>query len=390
MSPIASAAARTGPGRRTAATAASALLVLSVLLGDLLSASSARAEPLGHRAWIYEFTDFTALPAATDYDHRTVTLTGLLTRRHRQDGPAQPAPAQTVDLVQSPDGSAAGTAADPSGGSGTPGGGSVLGRVTTDTQGRFLLEDVEIGLRPGGTGAAAPGPHTVVVRAVHPAVDTVGADEAAEARVEVTATASTARLAVDYRLGAVTAAGRTVTATGSYARDSAAGPQPLTGVPVRVQYRPVDGTPLVRETLTGYDGNFSVVFTATSNGVVSAAPDGPPDPYLVPAGPDGTELPVPVPPPSASPSPTPVATEVRLATVPARQMITTTRPTRSPAPRTASPAAAPKAVQPADTPPRLAATGDGTPRIAFLTGGSTLLAAGLLLMVVRRRIRAAG
>jgi LPXTG-motif cell wall-anchored protein len=35
-------------------------------------------------------------------------------------------------------------------------------------------------------------------------------------------------------------------------------------------------------------------------------------------------------------------------------------------------------------------TGDGTPRIAFLTGGSTLLTAGLLLMVVRRRMRVAG
>jgi hypothetical protein len=373
---------RPGSDRRASAVAAVASLVLFALLGV---APNASAEPPRQGPWLYEFTDFTAMPAATDYDHRAVTLTGLLLRHLYGGLLSEPAAGETVDLTQSPGDTASGASG------GAPAGGS-MGTATTDAQGRFWLENAVVDPRAARTGAPAAGPHPVVVQAVHHSAgdaSSVGSGDA-EARLEVTATPSTARLTVAYQVGAVSAAGRTVTAQGGLQRDSGQGPQPVADASVRVEYRTAGAPPLVKTAGTGSDGRFSVAFTATANGTVTASVDPSADPYLDLTGPDGVSRPIAVPAPTPSATPSPTVTAVRPLLPAAHRVVGTRAPSRSPAPHSAPPAAAPKSVQPADEPPTLAVTGDGTPRIAFLTGGSTLLTAGLLVMVVRRRMRVAG
>ncbi|MFC4035596.1 hypothetical protein ACFO3J_29625 [Streptomyces polygonati] len=396
------------------------LVGLVLLLGALLAPRAAHAAPPEQPNWIYEFSGFTATPAATDYDHRSVALTGLLLRHRAPDGPSVPAPGETVDLAQSAAGApssdtspdaGSGTSPGPGSGassapsapddtvSGPAAGGAPLATVTTDAAGRFWLQNAVVDQRADQDGAAVPGPYTVVIRAVHhtagdPAADgTEPAGGETEARVAVTATPSVARLTVDYRLGPVSAAGRRVTALGSYRRDSGQGPRPLAGAAVRVEYQSLtSGQPLVEKAVTGSDGRFSVTFTASAAGTVSTAVDAAPDPYLDPAAADGLSRPVDVPrprTPSAAP-PSPSATLIRLDPVPLAHVAAPTRtPTLFPASGPARPTAAAKPVQPADMPNRLAVTGGGASRVAFLTGGSTLLAAGLVLMVARRRMRPA-
>jgi hypothetical protein len=383
--PIAPAGRRTGPtARRVPAVG------VLVLLAAVLWPSAAHAEPGEHSGCGYAFADFTALPAATDYDHRTVTLTGVLLRRHHGDGQDEPAPGEPVDLL----GSVAGTAPtdDPAPGGGQDTG-TPLGTVVTDAQGRFRLDGVRVDRLPDP--AAGPGPYTVQVRAVHRAGGGTAGDDPAQdggevdARLDITATPSTARLTVDYTLGAVTSAGRAVTAQGALDRDTPLGPRPVPGATVRVSYR-VPGTPaLVSTATTGSDGHFSVTFAATADGTASAAVAGPPDPYLDVGGPAGTGRPIELAAPSTSPVPRPAPAPHRSAAVPVHLATATRTPTRLRAFPTPAPAAPAKPVHPADVPNSLAATGDNTPRLAFLTGGSTLLTAGLLLMVVRRRLKAA-
>lgn len=127
-----------------------AAIVVLALLAAVPGIATAYPAPPEHRAWTYVFAGFTAAPAATDYDHRTVTLTGELLRRLNSGGPEEAAAGETVELLRS-----AAVPADD---------GDSLGTVTTDAQGAFRLDDVPIAL-PAAPGTV-PGPRTVVVRAV--------------------------------------------------------------------------------------------------------------------------------------------------------------------------------------------------------------------------------
>ncbi|MYS21003.1 MULTISPECIES: hypothetical protein [unclassified Streptomyces] len=393
------------------------LLALFVLLGAVPGVSAAHAEPPGPGTWVYAFTEFTATPAATDYDHRTVTLTGRLLRHRGWGGPAEPAAGETVDLAQSAAGTQPSTGASTGNDKGTgtatgigagatgdpvsdddPADGVAMGTVTTDPQGRFQLQNAVVDQRADPGGTPVPGPYTVTIAAVHHSaadptgptagVAGTGGDEV-RAQLTVTATPSTAHLTVDYQLGPVSAAGWTVTARGAYLRDTDQGPRPLAGAAVQLEYRPIGGRPLVEKSVTGADGRFSIAFAAAANGTVSTVALGTPDPYLDPVAPSGIGRPIVVPQPTPSAAPSPTATAPQPVVPVVRPVSATPAPNRLPEPSPASTATARKAVQPVDEPHRLAATGDGTPRAAFLTGGITLLAAGLVLMVARRRMRSA-
>jgi hypothetical protein len=269
-----------------------------------------------------------------------------------------------------------------------------MGTVTTDRSGRFDLPDAPVDQRPDQAADPVPGTFTVTVGAVHrtePPADDAGSGTV-QTYTEVTATPSTARLTVGYTLGAVSDAGRTVTAQGVFARDTLLGRQPVEGAAVTVEYTAASAPPLTWEAETGPDGRFTVTFTATADGVAGTSVDWSADPYLDLAGSHGLTRQVAVPP--APPSPTPSAT----VTTPLPSVLPADRTTAvAPAPHSTAPSSPaaqpttdePKPVLPSDAPRTLAVTGGGTARATLLTAGSAMLAAGLLLMVVRRRIRAA-
>jgi hypothetical protein len=199
---------------------------------------------------------------------------------------------------------------------------------------------------------------------------------------------------VDYELGDATAAGRTVVAQGILERDTLLGRQPVQGTAVTVEYRPSDGAaPLSRQTTTGPDGRFTVVFTATAAGDVVTSADWSADPYLDLAEVRGLARQIAVPPVTPSPTTT-TTTALPPSSVPhaspataAGPALRTTAPSsRAPRPTTAGP----KPASPGNEPNTLAVTGGGASREALLMCGSVMLGTGLLLMVVRRRIRGIG
>jgi len=380
------------------------LLTLLTLFAALAFPQAARAEPPGTADWVYEFADFTATPATTDYDHRTVTLTGELLRHRSYGGPVEPAAGEQVDLVQSAGGSPSDGGTGTGGGSGggstgtggrTSTGGPSLGSVTTDGTGRFELLGAEIDQRPDQVADPVPGPFTVTVTAVHqsdPRGSDGAGDDTVQTRLAVTATPSTARLTVAYQLSTVTGAGRIVTAQGVLERDTPLGRRPVEGTAVTVEYRTAGADPLVRNAVTGSDGRFSVAFTATADGTASTSAHWSADPYLDLDGTYGLTQQVAVtsavsPPPPATTGVPPTSARPADHTGAAKTVPHSTAPSSL----TARPTTAePKPVRPSDEPRTLAVTGGGTSRVAFLTGGITMLAAGLLLMVVRRRIRVGG
>ncbi|MBM9503373.1 hypothetical protein [Actinacidiphila acididurans] len=370
--------------------------VLGVLALLLCPAVPAGAVPGPPTQSAYSFTDFTADPAATDYDHRTVSLSGTLVTQPVPGAPTVPAGGQTVDLVAG----AAGPA-QPLDGAGTDGL-DPLGTVTTDEAGNFSFGPARL---PAGP-TAATGPTDITVFALRRSEGGGFGDWDAQTRLTVTATPSKARLTVDWALGTPGIAGRTVTVQGVLERSAAADTAgtgdpatgatpsagtpdgswlPLPGMRVRVDYRVNGATAVERIARTGTDGRFAVTFTATADGTATTSVSAPADPYLDLG--QGTSVShavsVPAPPPTAVPTrtqPVPVVTHTR-PTAPAG-----TRPAATHSPVPASPTVSTPAPAPTTAPERLAVSG-GTPRMAFLTGGSTLIAAGLLLVVVRRRIR---
>jgi hypothetical protein len=327
----------------------------------------------------WSFAAFTAQPAATDYADRTVTLAGRLARdvRDGQDGLPRIAAGETVDLVA---GAADGDA-------------TLLGTVRTGPGGGFLLPQVPV---EPPDGAAGPGPFTVPVRALHRAASGGYGDWDAEADVDVTVTPSAVRLSAGSTAGAAGPHGSRVTVTGLVERASGAadgGWAPVADVAVRVGYAAGGGAAEVTRTVrTGADGRFTAEVTATATGTATVSLAGADDPYLDLGAAAPRTLHVTVLPPSSTPTPTATTTP------PAGP---TRAPTRAPAAVTASPAArhsAAAAPAPSTTPPRdverpdvLAVTGtDAFTRVAFLTGGCTLIMAGLLLAAARRRIARAG
>ncbi|MFI0897611.1 hypothetical protein [Streptomyces sp. NPDC020983] len=356
--------------RRTGAAVAAGAALLVWLPG---TAQAAPGDPGG--GWT--LSGFTAQPATTDYADRTVTLEGRLERSGREDaGPREPAAGATVDLV----------AGDPSGA------GQLLGTVLTGPGGAFRLPGARIGLRPAGAGA---GPWTVPVHALHrapgPGGGTYG-DWDADAEADVTAVPSAVRLTAAYALGAPGPAGRPVTAAGLVERAADGGWLPVAGVPVRIGYRPGDGSaPVTRTVRTGADGRFRADVTAAVDGTATTALDAADDPYLDTSGAAPHTLRVVVAPPAPAPATTAATTAPQRAAPAVRH--------RSAAPATtaarrpgATPSPTPTAAGAVPQSGSLALTGSGGfTRAAFLTGGSTLIAAGLLLAVARRRMtRAAG
>lgn len=357
--------------RRGGAAGAAVAAVLVWLPG---AAQAAPGDPSG--GWT--LPAFTAQPAATDYGDRTVTLAGRLERGGREGGgPREPVAGATVDIV----------AGNPSGA-----GAQLLGTVTAGPGGAFRLPDAEIGLRPADAG---PGPWTVPVHALHRTPGPGGGaygDWDAEAEVDVTAAPSAVRLTAAYTLGAPATQGRDVTAAGLVERAADGGWVPVAGVPVRIDYVPDGGSaPVVRTLRTGPDGRFSADVTATAAGTASTSLEATDDPYLDASGAAPQTLRVPV----AAFDPAPVTSApatARHRAAPAARHVTAS-PTATAARRTgAAPAPSPTVTGAAEQPGSLAMTGSGGfTRAAFLTGGSTLIAAGLLLVVARRRIaRAAG
>ncbi|MGW5349589.1 hypothetical protein ACWERV_03595 [Streptomyces sp. NPDC004031] len=364
-----------GAGKRAVRRAGAAGAVVAAVLVWLPgTAQAAPGDPPG--GWT--LATFTAQPSVTDYADRTMTLAGRLDRADRGDGgPREPAAGATVDLV----------AGDPSGA-----GAQLLGTVTTGPGGVFRLPDARIGLRPADAG---PGPWTVPVHALHrtpgPGGGTYG-DWDAEAAVDVTAVPSAVRLTAAYTLGEPAAEGRTVTASGLVERAADGGWLPAADVPVRIAYQTADGSaPVVRTVRTGADGRFTADVTASAAGTASTSLEAADDPYLDASGAAPQTLQVPVPPTGPAPATTASGTPTHRAAPAAhhRTAAPTATATRGPAAAPAPSPSAPRAVQ---EPGSLAMTGSGGfTRAAFLTGGSTLVAAGLLLVVARRRItRAAG
>jgi hypothetical protein len=380
---MAGVAGRAAPGVlavRAAAVAAAVLVWLVWLLPG-----AARAEPgdgggggNGGGAAEWSFAVFTAQPAAADYADRTVTLAGRLAR-HGQDGLPRPAAGETVDLVTG--------AAD--------GAGTLLATVRTGPGGGFLLPDAPV---EPPQDASGPGPFTVPVRALHRTASGGYGDWDAEADVDVAVTPSAVRLTAGYTLGAPGPRGSQVTVSGLVERAAgggAGGWLPVAGVAVRVGYAPGGAAapvaPVARTVRTGADGRFTAGVAATADGTASVALVDADDPYLDLGAAAPRALHVAL--PAAAPTPSPAATTSRPArhTAPATHApAAATAPaarhsaTAGPAPATTPPA---EAERPAD----LAVTGaDGFTREAFLTGGCTLIAAGLLLAAARRRLARAG
>lgn len=365
-----------------------AVRVLAVRAGAALAAvlaallwlpGTARAEPgdgagdggTAGSAAEWSFAVFTAQPAAADYADRTVTLAGRLAR-HGQGGLPRPAAGETVDLVAG--------AAD--------GAGRLLGTVRTGPGGGFLLPDAAV---EPPADASGPGPFTVPVRALHRAASGGYGDWDAEADADVTVTPSAVRLTADYVLGAAGPQGRPVTVSGLVERAAGDGWLPVAGVAVRVGYAPGGGAaPVTRTVRTGADGRFTADVTAGAGGTASVALAGADDPYLDLGAAAPRTLDVALP---ATPAASPTATTAPPArhTAPA-----TRRPAAATAPAARHSAAAgpaPATTPPADVerPADLAVTGaDGFTREAFLTGGCTLIAAGLLLAAARRRLTRTG
>ena len=382
-------------GRARAVSRARAAVgaVLGVLAVSLCLAVPAQAVP-GPPAssspppqGAYVLADFTAAPDATDFGHRTTTLSGTLLQQDPAGGPDGPAAGQTVDLVAS-----AGSD-DPLDGSGS-GAFDPMGTVTTGADGRFELADAVVELRADRTQAPVPGPYAVTVYALRRVDPAAYGGWDTEARLTVTATPSTGRLTMDYVLGPPGAWGRTVTAHGVFERLADDAWLPVRGVTVRVDYGSGDRPPLHREVLTDPDGRFSVTLTVTADGTVTTSADWSADPYLDLTGPDGSERAVVVPPPAptaTTPGPKPASPTQVPTTRPTRQAAAVPAVSHSPAARRTERAPArTSAGRRTAEPDRLAETGEGSSRAAFLTGGSTLVAAGLLLVVVRRRLRGIG
>ncbi|WP_031521756.1 hypothetical protein [Streptomyces sp. NRRL F-5123] len=358
--------------RRAGAAGAAVAAVLVWLPG---AAQAAPGDPPG--GWT--LPTFTAQPAATDYADRTVTLAGRLERGGREGGgPQEPAAGATVDLV----------AGDPSGA-----GAQLLGTVTTGPGGAFRLPDATIGLRPADAG---PGPWTVPVHALHrtpgPGGGAYGSWDA-EAEVDVTAVPSAVRLTAAYTLGAPAAQGRTVTAAGLVERAADGGWLPVAGVPVRIGYLPAGGSaPVARTVRTGADGRFAADVTATATGTASTSLAAAEDPYLDASGAAPQTLQVQVAPPDPATATDAPTTPPHRAAPAARHRTAAATATAAARRSDAAPVPSPTAPGATQQPGSLAMTGSGGfTRAAFLTGGSTLIAAGLLLAVARRRIaRAAG
>jgi hypothetical protein len=390
-------ARRRGPlrGRGAAGCGLAGLLTALVLLAPQAHAAPGDGTGTPGPDQGYAFTEFAGSVPGTDYDHRTVTLTGRLLRYDPAGGADLPAAGAQVELTRGAPGATgpgAGSAADT----------EPLGTVTTDAQGRFRLTGAEID-PPAGAGTLEPS--VVPVFAVYdgetspgsadpgripsgPVVDGAGQ---ALAELDLTVTPSAARLTMDYRPGPVTADGRTITAEGVVERRTDSGWAPAGGVPVSVGFHTPDGAHDVRrDQPTGADGRFSVPFTAAGTGVVSTTADWTADPFLVPTGAGGLDETVYVattPPATSAPAATSVPPPVHRAAAPP-MTLTPAASAAPPAARTTPPATTARSV-PAAAPDRLAATGEGTPRASFLAGGSTLVAAGLVLAVARRRIRRA-
>lgn len=359
-----------GAGTAAVRRAGAAGAVLAALL--VWPPGTAQAVP-GDAPGGWTLSAVTALPATTDYADRTVTLAGRLRHGGTEDGgPQQPAAGATVDLV----------AGDPSGA-----GAQLLGTVRTGPGGAFLLPGARIGLRPAGTGA---GPYTVPVHALHrapgPGGGTYGEWDA-EAEVDVTAVPSAVRLTADYTLGAPAAGGRTVTAEGVVERAAGGGWLPVADAPVRIGFLP-DGAaaPVTRTVRTGPDGRFDADVTATATGTASTALDGVDDPYLDVGGAVPQTLRVAVA-TAAPPSATAPATTPPHRAAPAAQHHSAAPATTAARPPGTSPSPSATAPGTVEQPGSLAMTGPGSfTRAAFLTGGTTLITAGLLLAVARRRI----
>lgn len=364
-----------GGARRAGAVAAALLALLLWLPG------AAHAAP-GDDAGGWGFPTFTADPGMTDYADRTVELAGRLERHtggtgsgsgSSGGGRAGGAFGETIDLV----------AGDPQGG-----GGKLLGTVTTGLGGGFRLPGASVDVRPESVG---PGPFSVPVHALHRTAAGAYGDWDADAEVDVTVVPSAVRLTADFTPGAQAAAGRQVTVSGVVERAAGAGWLPVAGAAVRVGFRPDDGTPPVAVTVrTGADGGFGTDFTAAATGTVSADLGPSDDPYLDLGAARPRTAQVTVAAPTASPTagtPTPAP---RHQAAPAVRHRTATATASAPAAPAAAPTPSPSAAG-QDVQPDLAATGpNGFTRAAFLTGGSTLIAAGLLLAAARRRMVRAG
>lgn len=360
-------------GRRETAVRVAAVLAVALAL-TLWLPGAARAVP-GDPGGQWSFLTFTAQPARTDYRDRTVTLAGVLSAPDQgHGGDAGLAAGETVDLVVG--------AAD--------GATRLLGTVTTAPGGGFLLPEATVEPPQGGT---RPGPYTVPLRALHRAASGGYGDWDAESSIDVTVVPSTVRLTAAYTVGAQQPQGRQVTASGVVERGSAAGWRPVSGVAVRVGYAPVDGSPPVTRTVrTGEDGRFTAEVLATADGTASTGLTGADDPYLDLAAAAPRTLAVTVAPATPTPSatrttppPSPTATRV-----PHHQVVPATTPSARPATSATAPSA-PVTPRDREQPGGLAVTGPGGfTRAAFLTGGCTLIAAGVLLAAARRRMVRAG
>jgi hypothetical protein len=343
---------------------------------------TARAEPgdgggggNGGDAAEWSFAVFTAQPAAADYADRTVTLAGRLAR-HGQDGLPRPAAGETVDLMTGP----------------ADGAGTLLGTVRTGPGGGFLLPDAPV---EPPEDASGPGPFTVPVRALHRTASGGYGDWDAEADADVSVTPSAVRLTAGYTLGAPGPQGSQVTVSGLVERSAGGGGGgwlPVAGVAVRVGYAPGGAAPPVARTVrTGADGRFTADVAAAADGTATVALAGADDPYLDLGAAAPRTLHVAL--PAAAPAPSPTATAAR----PARHTAPATHaPAAATAPAarhraTAGPAPATTPAADVEQPADLAVTGaDGFTREAFLTGGCTLIAAGLLLAAARRRLARTG